>query len=174
YELIGFLRGHLVDVLAQLVHALNFMQKAISHCRRPFYDFAVYVGIFLASYITFLPFILSTSARIFSVVSNTWPHLIEQFKAGLIENGLIERQNITIDYRSAERDIERIRQQAGAHRLARRSRVSPRELCSRRSGPLSVHAASSHHRRRFRLIPNPIDQNPWAHWRSPMDMMRQG
>jgi hypothetical protein len=24
------------------------------------------------------------------------------------------------------------------------------------------------------LIPNPIDQNPWAHWRSPMDMMRQG
>jgi len=25
-----------------------------------------------------------------------------------------------------------------------------------------------------RLIPNPIDQNPWAHWRSPMDMMRQG
>src|SRR5262249_46395103 len=28
--------------------------------------------------------------------------------------------------------------------------------------------------RRARLIPNPIDQNPWAHWRSPMDMMRQG
>jgi hypothetical protein len=26
----------------------------------------------------------------------------------------------------------------------------------------------------FVLIPNPIDQNPWAHWRSPMDMMRQG
>src|SRR6266566_2679814 len=25
-----------------------------------------------------------------------------------------------------------------------------------------------------KLIPNPIDQNPWAHWRSPMDMMRQG
>jgi hypothetical protein len=24
------------------------------------------------------------------------------------------------------------------------------------------------------LIPDPIDQNPWAHWRSPMDMMRQG
>jgi hypothetical protein len=24
------------------------------------------------------------------------------------------------------------------------------------------------------LIPNPNDQNPWAHWRSPMDMMRQG
>ena len=24
------------------------------------------------------------------------------------------------------------------------------------------------------LIPNPSDQNPWAHWRSPMDMMRQG
>jgi hypothetical protein len=23
-------------------------------------------------------------------------------------------------------------------------------------------------------LPNPIDQNPWAHWRSPMDMMRQG
>ena len=26
----------------------------------------------------------------------------------------------------------------------------------------------------LQLIPNPIDQNPWAHWRSPMDMMRQG
>jgi len=24
------------------------------------------------------------------------------------------------------------------------------------------------------IIRNPIDQNPWAHWRSPMDMMRQG
>jgi hypothetical protein len=24
------------------------------------------------------------------------------------------------------------------------------------------------------IITNPIDQNPWAHWRSPMDMMRQG
>ena len=24
------------------------------------------------------------------------------------------------------------------------------------------------------LIPTLIDQNPWAHWRSPMDMMRQG
>ena len=21
---------------------------------------------------------------------------------------------------------------------------------------------------------SPIDQNPWVHWRSPMDMMRQG
>ena|SRR6516165_1891174 len=27
---------------------------------------------------------------------------------------------------------------------------------------------------RRRLIPVPIDQNPCAHWRSPMDMMRQG
>ena len=26
----------------------------------------------------------------------------------------------------------------------------------------------------FYLIPVPIDQNPCAHWRSPMDMMRQG
>ena len=24
------------------------------------------------------------------------------------------------------------------------------------------------------VIPSPIDQNPCAHWRSPMDMMRQG
>jgi hypothetical protein len=24
------------------------------------------------------------------------------------------------------------------------------------------------------LIPSPTDQNPWAHWRNPMDMMRQG
>ena len=28
--------------------------------------------------------------------------------------------------------------------------------------------------RGIRIDPNPIDQNPWAHWRSPMDMMRQG
>ena len=28
--------------------------------------------------------------------------------------------------------------------------------------------------RGFALIPVPIDQNPCAHWRSPMDMMRQG
>jgi hypothetical protein len=27
---------------------------------------------------------------------------------------------------------------------------------------------------RERLIPNPLDQNPWAHWRNPMDMIRQG
>jgi hypothetical protein len=24
------------------------------------------------------------------------------------------------------------------------------------------------------LIPSSTDQNPWAHWRNPMDMMRQG
>jgi len=53
---------------------------------------------------SFLPLILSTSAQIFSVVRNAWPHLMEQFKAGLIENGLIEGQNITIDHRFAEGD----------------------------------------------------------------------
>jgi hypothetical protein len=26
----------------------------------------------------------------------------------------------------------------------------------------------------FPVIPSPIDQNPCAHWRKPMDMMRQG
>ena len=31
-----------------------------------------------------------------------------------------------------------------------------------------------HQQRYSPLIPNPIDQNSWAHWRSPMDMMRQG
>src|SRR5262249_31122761 len=36
YQLIGFLRSHLVDVPAQLVHALNFTQKAINHRRHPF------------------------------------------------------------------------------------------------------------------------------------------
>src|SRR5262249_5180755 len=35
-----------------------------------------------------------------------------------------------------------------------------------------THSFSLHHF--ARIIPNPIDQNPWAHWRSPMDMMRQG
>jgi hypothetical protein len=51
YQLIGFLRCHLIDVLAQLVHALNFTQKAISHRRRPFHDFAFGDAIFLASYV---------------------------------------------------------------------------------------------------------------------------
>jgi hypothetical protein len=27
---------------------------------------------------------------------------------------------------------------------------------------------------KMELIPSPIDQNPCAHWRKPMDMMRQG
>jgi signal transduction histidine kinase len=27
---------------------------------------------------------------------------------------------------------------------------------------------------KLELIPSPIDQNPCAHWRKPMDMMRQG
>jgi hypothetical protein len=36
YQLIGFLRCHLADVPAQLVHAFNFTQKAISHGRHPF------------------------------------------------------------------------------------------------------------------------------------------
>ena len=44
--------------------------------------------------------------------------------------------------------------------------------------PLAARAQQSERVRRDRfrapLIPNPIDQNPWAHWRSPMDMMRQG
>ena len=26
----------------------------------------------------------------------------------------------------------------------------------------------------FGIIPNPVDQNPCAHWRNPMDMMHQG
>jgi hypothetical protein len=38
-------------VLAQLVHALNFMQKAINHRRCLFHDFAFDVAIFLVSYI---------------------------------------------------------------------------------------------------------------------------
>ena|SRR5215471_88587 len=51
YQLIGFLRCYLIDVPAQLVHALNFTQEAISHRPRPFRDFAFDIAIFLASYI---------------------------------------------------------------------------------------------------------------------------
>jgi ABC-type uncharacterized transport system substrate-binding protein len=40
------------------------------------------------------------------------PRQIEQFKAGLLENGLIEGQNITIDYLWGEGSIERIQQLA--------------------------------------------------------------
>src|SRR5262249_54356783 len=55
-----------------------------------FHDFAFDVAIFLGSYII--------DERGSSRSSATWPHLMEQFKAGLIENGLIEGQNSTIDY----------------------------------------------------------------------------
>src|SRR5262249_15618030 len=63
YQLIGFLRGHLVDVLSQLVHALNFTQKAINHGRRPFSRLR------LRCRGLSLPLMLSTSVRTFSVVS---------------------------------------------------------------------------------------------------------
>jgi putative tryptophan/tyrosine transport system substrate-binding protein len=46
------------------------------------------------------------------------PRQIEQFKAGLLENGLIEGQNITVDYLWGEGSIERIQQLAAE--LARR------------------------------------------------------
>ena len=39
---------------------------------------------------------------------------------------------------------------------------------------LERYNAKSHGPFQKPFIPNPIDQNPWAHWRSPMDMMRQG
>jgi hypothetical protein len=38
------------------------------------------------------------SARIFSVISNTWARLMDSSRAGLIENGFIEGQNSMIDY----------------------------------------------------------------------------
>ena len=40
------------------------------------------------------------------------PRQIDQFKAGLLENGLIEGQNITVDYLWGEGSIERIQQLA--------------------------------------------------------------
>jgi putative ABC transport system substrate-binding protein len=45
--------------------------------------------------------------------SNIDPRQIEQFQAGLIENGLIEGQNITVEYFWAEGSSERTRQLAG-------------------------------------------------------------
>ena len=47
------------------------------------------------------------------------PRQIEQLKAGLAENGLIEDQNITVDYRWAEGSTERMQQLAAE--LARRN-----------------------------------------------------
>ena len=47
------------------------------------------------------------------------PRQIEQFKAGLVENGLIEGQNITVDYLWAEGSIARMEQLAAE--LARRN-----------------------------------------------------
>src|SRR5260370_40965930 len=41
-------------------------------------------------------------------------------------------------------------------------------------GPLSARGSPHAAKRFIGFIPNPSDQNPWAHWRSPMDMMRQG
>jgi putative ABC transport system substrate-binding protein len=46
------------------------------------------------------------------------PRQIEQFKAGLVENGLIEGQNITVDYLWAEGNTDRMQQLAAE--LARR------------------------------------------------------
>src|SRR5438270_3485031 len=40
------------------------------------------------------------------------PRQIEQFKAGLVENGLIDGQNISVDYLWAEGSPERLRQLA--------------------------------------------------------------
>lgn len=40
------------------------------------------------------------------------PHYIEQFKAGLVENGLIDGQNITVDYLWAAGDADRLRELA--------------------------------------------------------------
>ena len=42
-------------------------------------------------------------------------------------------------------------------------------LASKKIDPSQAESAC-----RSALIPVPIDQNPCAHWRSPMDMMRQG
>ena len=44
------------------------------------------------------------------------------------------------------------------------------------SDPCSAWTAKANKRVQFGygLIPSPIDQNPCAHWRKPMDMMRQG
>jgi hypothetical protein len=50
-QLIDFLRCHLVDVPAQLVHVLNFTQKRSAIVVVLFHDFAFDVAIFLASHI---------------------------------------------------------------------------------------------------------------------------
>ena len=47
------------------------------------------------------------------------PRQIEQFKVGLVENGLVEGQNITVDYLWAEGDTARLQQLA--NELARRN-----------------------------------------------------
>jgi hypothetical protein len=51
--------------------------------------------------------------------------------------------------------------------------ASPYSLIQLKRGG-GAHAADMTTGQKGGLLPNPIDQNPWAHWRSPMDMMRQG
>jgi putative ABC transport system substrate-binding protein len=46
--------------------------------------------------------------------ANIDPRQIEQFKAGLAENGLIDGQNVNVDYLWAEGSPERLRQHAVA------------------------------------------------------------
>jgi hypothetical protein len=41
-----------------------------------------------------------------------------------------------------------------------------------RGAPVTLPVA--HESQTSGLIPSPIDQNRWAHWRNPMDMIRQG
>jgi hypothetical protein len=73
------------------------------------------------------------------------------------------------------------------HEAWRRCELNQREYCEAQGIPLKAFGswramfkaepqppARKLLYRRGGLIPNPIDQNPWAHWRSPMDMMRQG
>ena len=49
----------------------------------------------------------------------------------------------------------------------------PKSFMYERVNPLGTWCSCARSAR-MAVIPNPIDQNPWAHWRSPMDMMRQG
>jgi putative ABC transport system substrate-binding protein len=101
------------------------------------------------------------------------------------ELGFVEGQNFLIEYRYAEGHYDQlpalaadlIRQQvavifasgSNGPGLAAKAATStiPIVFASGGGDPVQAGLVAG-------LIPNPIDQNPWAHWRSPMDMMRQG
>ena len=85
---------------------------------------------------------------------------IRAFKQELARLGWTEGGNIQFDEHWTADNMDRVRAEAAALVAS-----NPNIIVTTGGRVVPVF---------MRLIPVPIDQNPCAHWRSPMDMMRQG